>query len=550
VRFPLPTSVRSGLRNEQGVAIGAAVAALVVAVLLYTRFSVHGDFVRDEGIYAYGGQRLADDGVAPYASIFDPKTPLATILCAFGAAIGRLLGRSELTMIRVVFFLCSVLTVLAVYLLAARLFRSVLGALVASVVFASFFYFASDALTGPDAKTPGVLFSVLAMWFAARRQWFWSGVLGGLALLVWQPLILYVLVAVVVAVFVGPRDEGESSTEGRHWRSGAAVLLGAVIPVAVTSIYFALAGAFGDFIESALVFPLTGVQRAPETFHHHVKLILNIISREYHFSGGLLEAGLICLVLLAGWAFVSRRGNVRGALADPLVSIVFVTAVLQVLYALYDFQGGPDVFPLLPYGALGIGGVAGLAATKLAGSAARVAAIAAFCAAALALTVYSWQVFSDDRLGHRGLRDLLANACGIERIATPQAGLLSLGDPMPLVLTHSVNPDRYIFLGSGVDKWKVQHTTGGFAGWTSQIQAEHPGIVVLQSWTSPDQYAKRMAQWLAQAGYHPSYLGRWRVYLSPDARLRARGHGVRLTRAPTKFATGLRGRRLPAGSCH
>ena len=114
--------MRSGLRNEQGIAIGAAVVALVVAVLLYTRFSVHGDFVRDEAISASGGPRRPDDGVAPYQSIFDPKTPLATFLCAFGAAVGRLIGRSELTMIRLVFFLCSVLAVLAIYLLAVRVF--------------------------------------------------------------------------------------------------------------------------------------------------------------------------------------------------------------------------------------------------------------------------------------------------------------------------------------------------------------------------------------------------------------------------------------------
>ena len=556
MRIPLPVAVRTGLRNRQGIAIGVGVVVLAVAVLLYTRFSVHGAFVRDEAIYAYGGERLADDGTAPYASIFDPKTPLATILCAFGAAIGRLIGRNELTMIRLLFFLLSVLTVLAVYLLAARVFRSVLGALVAAVVFASFFYFASDSLTGPDAKTPGVLFFVLAMWFASRRQWFWTGVLSGLALLVWQPLIIYVLVATIVALFVGPRDVESprsasqgASEGGRHWRTAGSVLLGAAIPVAITAIYFALAGAFGDFVESALVFPLTGVQRKSETFEHHIRLIFNTIHNAYHLSGALLDAGLICLVLLVVWAFAARRGNVRSALADPVVSIVFVTGLLQVLYALYDFQGPQDVFPLLPYGALGIGGVAGLLATKLGNSAVRGAVVAVFCAAALALTIYSWRVFSDDRLGHTGLRNAYADACGIERIVTPQAGLLSLGDPVPLVLTGRENPDRYIFLGSGVDKWKVDHTTGGFDGWTRQIQAEHPGVVVLQGWLSPDRYAKRMQRWLRQAGgYRRSYLGGWRVYLTADARARAQSRGVRLTATPTKYATGMRGKRLP-GSC-
>ena len=54
--------------------------ALVIAVALYTRFSIDGNLWRDESIYAYGGQQLLK-GVPVYSSIFDPKTPLGTILC-------------------------------------------------------------------------------------------------------------------------------------------------------------------------------------------------------------------------------------------------------------------------------------------------------------------------------------------------------------------------------------------------------------------------------------------------------------------------------------
>src|SRR5438477_3834815 len=125
------------LDREQWLKVVGGVGPLVVAVLLWTRYSIDGRFSRDEGIYAYGGQRMTH-GVAPYASIFDPKGPGATILCGWGAAIAHLLGSDDLLTMRVLFFVVALLTVLAVYLLALELWHSVVGAVVAALVFATF----------------------------------------------------------------------------------------------------------------------------------------------------------------------------------------------------------------------------------------------------------------------------------------------------------------------------------------------------------------------------------------------------------------------------
>src|SRR3978361_1727049 len=125
-----------GIRRPRGAGPTKGVGGLVsvaVAVALFTRFDIDGALSRDEGIYAYGGQQLAH-GVPPYASIFDPKAPLATMIAGVAAWLARLLGRSDVAAIRGAFFLCAVLTVLAVYLLAVRLFGSVLGGLTAAVV--------------------------------------------------------------------------------------------------------------------------------------------------------------------------------------------------------------------------------------------------------------------------------------------------------------------------------------------------------------------------------------------------------------------------------
>ena len=206
--------------RELGTRLGGALVSLAVAFALYTRFGINGSLSRDEGIYAYGGQQMAH-GVAPYASIFDPKTPLATMIAGLAATVARIVGRNDIYLVRVAFFLCACLTVLAVFLLAARLFGSTLAGVSAAVVFASYRVFAADALAGPDAKTPGVLLAVVAMWLMARRQWFLAGLAGGLAFLVWQPLVLYPFVAVLVALLTSPE---------RRWRAAAWALGGPRYP--------------------------------------------------------------------------------------------------------------------------------------------------------------------------------------------------------------------------------------------------------------------------------------------------------------------------------
>ena len=195
------------LGRTRGWDIGAAAASVAVALLLFTRFTLGDVLQRDESIYAYAGQQMAR-GVPMYSSIFDPKTPLAGMIAGLAAGIARLLSINDLTFIRLTFFVLAVVTVLAMYLLGRVLWDSPLAGLVTATVFAAFRGFALDALTGPNAKTPGILAAVVAMVLMVRRQWFWAAFAGSVAFLVWQPLLIYAAVAVVsagIAVAVSPR---------------------------------------------------------------------------------------------------------------------------------------------------------------------------------------------------------------------------------------------------------------------------------------------------------------------------------------------------------
>ncbi len=516
---------------------------MAVAAALFSRYGIDGKLNRDEGIYAYAGQQMAH-GVPPYASIFDPKAPLASMIAGAAAWVARLAHSNDVYAMRAAFFACSLLTVLALYLLAARLFTSTLAGLTAAVVLAASRPFALDALSGPDAKTPGVLFAVVSMWLLSRRSWFWGAFAGALATLVWQPLLIYPFVAVLVALVSG----------GRHrWRACGLALAGAVVPVALVTVYFAATGALAELVESAVVFPLTGIDHGAETVRGRLVHIAGVVTRQYGLSGVLCWVGLALLLLLAGSRLVRRRDSLTAALTSPLVCVVLLTLAWNVAYASTDFQSYPDLYPFLPYPALGIGGaVAALVTAVRHPSARRRSALpgvvgVAVVAALAVLAGVSWVAYDNDPADNRELRAQLSSACAVRRAQVPGTPVWSLGDPAVLVLTHRRNPDRFVYLSSAVDRWKVSHEAGGFDAWTRQIQRADPSVLVLKGWSGP--LRRDMGDWLRRDGYLTGFVGTWHVFLTPAARMRAARQRVRLTRDPTDSATDPGGRELPGRHC-
>jgi hypothetical protein len=520
MRIPWPT-VR--LDRAGWLKLAGGSASVAVALALYTRFSIHGWLTRDETIYVYGGQRMAH-GVAPYASILDPKGPITTMLCGLGAGIARLFGRSDIMVIRVEFLLIALLAVAALYLLVLELWHSVVAAVAAATVFSSFEGYARAALVGPDAKMPGILFLLVAMWLAARRQWFWAAFSASLAFLTWQPFFPYPLV-VLIAALVWPA--------GRRLRTLAVAVAGAVIPLLVLVVYFAAAGALGKFFESAFLFPLRGVRREHETVRHRIHRIVVTVHHFYGFSGRLLWIGIVLLLLAALLSVVVARTEWRAALVSPLVLLVVVTFVFEAGYAASDFQSYPDVYPLLPYGAIGFGAAVALAVERLGRPQLRQAATAAVLATAVALTLASGIWFADSTANNSGLQNERASACAVKQALLPGTSLYSMGNPMPLVLLHRRNPDRYVYLGSGLDAWKVKHTKGGFAGWTAQVAASHPSVVVVDTWRGP--YKGPMERWLRSQGYVQGYIGLWEVYVSRAAHAAMPVAGISLTQQRTSW---------------
>jgi hypothetical protein len=503
--------------------LAGGLASVAVALVLYSRYHLDGTLGRDEGIYAYGGQQMLH-GVPPYKSIFDPKGPLATMLCGLGAGLGRLLGTSDVTMIRLVFFASAVLTVLAVYLLVTHLWYSPVGGFAAAAVFACFRAFARDALPGPDAKTPGVLFAVLAMWLLVRRRWFLAAFAAAAACLVWQPLFAFPLMCLVCPVLW--------SAPGERWPALRRAVAGTLTPIAATLVYFAATGAVGASYEAAFAYPLTGVRRGSETYFGRIRHIASVVDASCGPAALLFWVGLALLVAIVITALVRSRTDWRAALADPVLSVVAVTAVLTFGYATLDFQAYPDVLPLLPYPAIGCGAAVAIVLRHVSETAARVVVAATLVAAAVA-TVLSAVWFTDDPANDHYLRVERAEACAVQRVIPPDTRLYALGSPVPLVLTQRRNPDPFIYLYSGVAAWKVHHTKGGFDAWMRKIPASRSSVVVIDQWDGP--LRPRVDAWLTRHGYSGAFVGRWRVYATSQAQRLAADHGVRLTARATQW---------------
>lgn len=409
------------------------------------------------------------------------------MLAGVSVGVGRAVGADDLDAIRVGFFVLACLTVMAVYLAGALLFGTPGAGILAAATFVTFKGFAIDALGGPNAKTPAVLFGMLATVLLVRRQFFWGAFVASLALLVWQPFAIYVLVAVAGAWLDAER--------GDRLRSAVAAVAGATIPVAATALYFLASGALGDLVEVAVLLPLTGIERGETPFVQHLRHLIAAVHGNYGPSAWVLWAGLACMIGLIGVRAWENRLAIRSLARDPMITIVLPPLVFIGLFSLVEFQGYPDAYPFLPYAALGLAGALAGGLAILEGRGWRFLARSAPIAVSVVVVVGTAAWYSGPRPEASGLARQRTDAAAAERVLG-SGTVFSLGDPTPLVLMRRASPSPGIFLSSGVDQWIVEHTPGGFDGWRREIRSARPGMILIGGWGG--RYTVPMRRWLEQ----------------------------------------------------
>jgi hypothetical protein len=201
---------------------------------------------RDEGEYAYAGQLMLQ-GIPPYQLVYSMKLPgtfaaYSVILALFGQTPGG---------IHLGLLLVNAATTFLVFLLTRRLF-GLLAGLVAAASYAllstspSVLGFAGHATHFVVLSALGGILLLLVA-IETKRTWlfFASGVLLGLAFLMKQPGILFAAFGGLYLVKCEYRD-------GRiDWRALApkagALVLGTVLPFAVTCLALFAAGSFQKF---------------------------------------------------------------------------------------------------------------------------------------------------------------------------------------------------------------------------------------------------------------------------------------------------------------
>ena len=448
--------------------LGPLLALAAVAVFLVQGFD--SILTRDLALYSYGAQQTID-GVPPYVSVLNRAGPLAHLVPAIGVAAARLVGTDDLLGMRLLMMLLSVACVWLLYLLSRDLFRSRLAGLASASALLTFAGFVTYAVGGPREKTTLTLFVILAFLALLKQRWGLAGACVALATLTWQPSFLTGLVAAIVAI-AGLRLKEMLPAALRF-------AVGGLIPTALITAGFALAGAFSEFLDGFVLINQRYTRQGgfiEEPLHTG-----SFLFEGFGASLVLILAGLVAVIVVAALrckeAFRSRE---PGDLA--LVAIGAAT-VAGVVWSLFVLNGWADLVVLLPAAAVGVGAVAAEVQARVperVGVPILVTwSIVCLVAGLLSSLENREHVLDQQR----------AEVDAMFAAVPPDATLMSIGGPQPLVLTNRTNPIRHQMFLTGLQDYVDDTYPGGLQGVTDLIAEDEPTFVTVDH---PDWYT-----WLA-----------------------------------------------------
>lgn len=491
--------------------------AVVIAVLLlgasffaFSQNGFEGRMWRDHGILMYSGQQMAK-GVPPYVSLFDHNGPLSFLIAGAAIIVANAWSVDDVFAVRMVFCALSALAVVALYLLTLTLFGSRSVGLLSAIVFIGLECFARDAGSGPRVKTPMVLFEILCLLFAARKNWFSAGLFGSLAPLVWQPAGIYAVAAVLFAALQSARGRERASSLTR-------AIAGTLLPIVVVSGYFVYKNAFGEFVNSAVLFNLIYVEQVPATLIQHFANPIAAVYRAYPLGVFPIVLGFLATLAFCVWRLRENGGSISKLLATDRFAVFLVSFLAMVIWSLIDFQGGPDLFVLLLYVAIGFGWLLYLALGHVMdilhlGRAARRAVLAVLCIILVMTEAGYYRKTRND-----GLQEQRRLAHQIEDEFGRDCRLITISSPEILVLLNKTNPNRYLIIASGIDNLIDATEPGGFEGWLRQLEAYDAPVIALGPITG--RRAQMVMDWL-NAHYEARKVGTWTLFVKDSGGARS-----------------------------
>ncbi|MEX0330522.1 MAG: ArnT family glycosyltransferase [Puniceicoccaceae bacterium] len=474
--------------------------ATAISLGIYAVYGFEGWLYRDDAIYLYAGQQFAD-GVAPYLSIFDHKTPLTPILSGLFVSMGRFSGLEDVLAVRAGWWVMSGLAGGFIYLLGRLLYRNALAGLIGAMAFTGFWSFGREAVSGPRAKTPFVLFEVAFLYFAARQRWGWAGFFAALATWVWQPGVVYVLFALLAPLLIHKEDR-----ELRFRGLGYAAI-GVFVPCLVLFGYFISKGALVALIDGSVVFNLTYLDRPPFDVIEHLLAPVESLFKGYTLMAVPAIMGLFYLLLQSA---VIYRHPVHRVQEWPVWLPIVGTLPFVFLWTFLDFQGAADLYPFLPYMAIGMAGLF----WKLSEGVCSLQGLAGLTPKRVGATVAALLALSSVMLYHGTSEDgLKAQRVSAEQVAERFPGetqIASIGLPELLVLSNRSNVNPYGFIIAGIDRKIMAQWPGGISGFIRSMESS--GVEAVGIGPTEGEYKELLFEYLQQT-YKKERFGYFDVYV-------------------------------------
>ncbi|MCK6455628.1 MAG: glycosyltransferase family 39 protein [Phycisphaerae bacterium] len=239
------------------------VLTLTVAVFLVSRaMTIRLPLERDEGEYAYIAQRMLL-GELPYRDVFNQKPP--GVFLAYLPVVA--LFEPSVVAIHLTLAVCSLVTMIGVFVLVRELFNRVAAAfavLVFAILSIEPTWLATAANTEQFMLLPMVwsaVFAQRAVTSASRRAWLFCGALAAAACFCKQVAATHVSFLILWAIGAAIRD---GAIDIRALRRLAVWFpLGFAAVIVPVSAYFAFRGGFHDYLECVVLHNLRYADYVP-----------------------------------------------------------------------------------------------------------------------------------------------------------------------------------------------------------------------------------------------------------------------------------------------
>lgn len=417
----------------------------------------------DNQHYFFIAERAAS-GVPPHVSHFDPKNALAMLVSAAGMDAGRVVGLDDAHASRLVSLAVTGASVALAWALAVELSGSMLAGHLAALIVLCQSGFLLQGSMGNRPKVFMAAFMLAALLAVARDRPARAGVAAGCAFLCWQPALL--VSGAAAAAFAFTR---------RPMRKLARFAAGLLVAVALYELYFVYKGALADQLEQAYEFP----------FHfmaHRVHVLSRNARYVFHIGPGLRPDSLLPLalaaVLAAGWGtlLVRPRSTVARLRDRPGFLCLGLAATVALGFTLYDYQGYPDAFLILPFEAVAVAAGGAFVVRTLRERGWRRLAGAVAVAALVALTCVA--VVGGVRKSGRGLLAQMALGRAVGQMLARGQSIYAIGCTHLLAFNHVDNFVRYGFFFRGIEHYLARRYKGG-EGFRPLRDGRMPDIVLL-----------------------------------------------------------------------